>query len=158
MKWGGVVQIKTRFRGRSEHSLDSKGRLSFPSRFRDVLSQFESEELMVTNWGKHSRVYPVSEWEQLETNLLAKGKEQPELGSFVRNVITGVNECSLDKQGRLLLPQQLRNEVNLRKDVVIAGMIDWVEIWDKDAWNAERQKAQANFDNDQKKMTNLGMF
>jgi len=155
---GGVVQIKTRFRGRSEHNLDSKGRLSFPSRFRDVLSQFESEELMVTNWGKHSRVYPVSEWEQLETNLLAKGKEQPELGRFVRNVITGVNECSLDKQGRLLLPQQLRNEVNLRKDVVLAGMIDWVEIWDKDAWNEERQKAQANFDSDQKKMTNLGMF
>lgn len=152
------MQIKTRFRGRSEHILDSKGRLSFPSRFRDVLGQFESEELMVTNWGKHSRVYPMSEWEQLETNLLAKGKEQPELGRFVRNVITGVNECSLDKQGRLLLPQQLRNEVNLRKDVVLAGMIDWVEIWDKDAWNEERQKAQANFDSDQKKMTNLGMF
>ncbi len=152
------MQIKSRFRSRSEHSLDSKGRLSFPSRFRDVLRQFESDILMVTNWGKHLRVFPVSEWETLETNLLAKGKEQPDLAPFVRLVVSGVNECCLDKQGRLLLPQALRNEVNLNKDVVLTGMLDWVEIWDKDAWNIEHQTAQANFENYQSKLSNLGMF
>lgn len=113
---------------------------------------------MVTNWGKHLRVFPLAEWETLETNLLAKGKEQPDLASFVRLVVSGVNECSLDKQGRLLLPQALRNEVNLHKDVVLTGMLDWVEIWDKDAWNIEHQTAQANFESYQNKLTNLGMF
>lgn len=138
--------------------MDSKGRLSFPSRFRDVLHQFESEILMVTTWGKHLRVFPVSEWETLETNLLAKGKEQPDLASFVRLVVSGVNECSLDKQGRLLLPQALRSEANLCKDVVLTGMLDWVEIWAKDAWNVEHQSAQANFESYQNKLSNLGMF
>lgn len=152
------MHIKSRFRSRSEHTLDSKGRLSFPSRFRDVLRQYESELLMVTAWGKHLRAFPESEWELLETKLLTQGKEQPGLASFVRLIVSGVTECSLDKQGRILLPLTLRNEVNLRKEVVLTGMLDWVEIWDKDGWIAEHQSTQANFENFEEKLSKLGIF
>ncbi len=152
------MQVKSRFRSRSEHTLDSKGRLSFPSRFRDVLRHFDSEILMVTTWGKHLRAFPVSEWEQLEEKLLTKGKEQEGMASFVRLIVSGVNECSLDKQGRLLLPQALRNEVNLQKEVVLTGMLDWVEIWGKDAWINEHEATQANFENFEDKLAKLGIF
>lgn len=152
------MQIQTRFRSRSEHTLDSKGRLSFPSRFRDVLRQFDSEILMVTTWGRHLRAFPVSEWELLENKLLSQGKEQPGMASFVRLIVSGVTECTLDKQGRLLLPQPLRSEINLRKEVVLTGMLDWVEIWDKDAWNAEHQATHANFENFEEKLSKLGIF
>ena len=139
------MTIKSRFRSRSEHSLDTKGRLNFPSRFKDVLRQYDSEILMVTAWGKHLRAFPVSEWEILETKLLTQGKEQPGLASFVRLVVSGITECTLDKQGRILLPLSLRSEINLKKEIVLTGMLDWVEIWDKDAWIAEHQATQANF-------------
>lgn len=152
------MQIKSRFRSRSEHTLDSKGRLSFPSRFKEVLRQFESEVLMVTAWDKHLRVYPVTEWELLETKLITQGKEQPGMAKFVRLIVSGVTECSLDKQGRILLPLSLRNEVNLRKEVVLTGMLDWVEVWDKESWIAEHQSTQANFENFEEQLSKLGIF
>ncbi len=153
-----MLSIKNRFRGRSEHVLDGKGRLNFPSRYKDVLRQYESDVLMVTTWGKHLRAFPVTEWEILETKLITQGKEQPGLVSFVRMVVSGVNECTLDKQGRILLPQSLRTENNVKKDVVLAGMLDWVEIWDKDAWITEHQSTQANFDNFEEKLAKLKIF
>jgi len=67
--------IKSRFRSRSEHTLDDKGRLNFPSRFREVLRQYESETLMITAWGKqHLRAYPLVAWDILENTLLTEGK------------------------------------------------------------------------------------
>ncbi|MBU1137784.1 MAG: division/cell wall cluster transcriptional repressor MraZ, partial [Proteobacteria bacterium] len=137
--------IKSRFRSKSEHSLDSKGRLNFPSRFREVLSQYGSEALMITTWGKHLRAYPVSEWEIIEDKLLDQGKEQPRLASFIRLVLSGVTECNLDKQGRILLSAPLRSETQIGKDVILTGMRDWVEIWDKEAWQAEVQATRENF-------------
>ena len=77
----------SRFRGRSEHALDIKGRLNVPSRFRDVLAQYDSEELMVTSWGAHLRIFPVSQWELLENKLLTNGREQPGLTGFIRLVV-----------------------------------------------------------------------
>ena len=68
--------LRGRFRSRTEHALDEKGRFNFPSRFRDVLRQCDSEILMVAPWNKHLRAYPVAEWEALETKLLTQGGGQ----------------------------------------------------------------------------------
>lgn len=154
----GDGPIKKRFRSRSEHSLDVKGRLNFPSRFKEVLREYGSEVLMITNWGKHLRAYPVSEWEIVEDKLLNQGKQQPRFGSFVRLVISGVKECELDKQGRVLLPPSLRSEVNLEKEVVLTGMLDWVEIWSKDAWVAEHQATKDSFDDYAESLAELGIL
>ena len=156
-RWG--LDLKSKFRSRSEHSLDAKGRLSFPSRFKDVLRQYESDVLMATAWGKkHIRIYPVSEWEILETKLMTQGKEQPGMGKFVRLIVSGVTECALDKQGRILLSASLRNEVSLQKDVILTGMLDWVEVWDRDNWIAEHQTTQENFEDFEDKLSSLGIF
>ncbi len=155
----GDCVIKNRFRSRSEHVLDDKGRLNFPSRFRDVLRQYESETLMVTSWGtKHLRAFPLSEWEILETKLLTEGREQKGIASFVRYVVGGVTECSLDKQGRILLPHALRVDANLRKDIVLTGMLDWIEIWDKEAWAKENDTTRESFEAFDETLARLGIF
>lgn len=150
--------IKSRFRGRSEHTLDPKGRLNFPSRFKDVLQDFESETLMVTSWGEHLRVFPASEWQIFEDKLLSKGREEPNLSSFIRHVVSGVTECSLDKQGRLLIPVSLRSEVSIARDVVLNGMLEFVEIWDQQAWLVEFRKTRENLAQYGESLAKLGIF
>lgn len=168
VKWVNVVTefsvmakketIKKRFRSRSEHTLDQKGRLNFPSRFRQVMQTYDSNDLMITVWGDHLRAFPLAEWERLEDKLLTQGREQPGLASFVRMVVSGITECSLDKQGRLLIPVSLRNELKIEREVILTGMLDWVEIWDKDRWLVENQAARDNFDSFEDSLAKLGIF
>ena len=155
---GGEQIIKSRFRSKSEHSLDAKGRLNFPSRFRDVLAQYGSGTLMIVPWKKHLRAYPVSEWEVIEDKLLDKGKEQPQMVSYIRWVLSGVTECSLDKQGRILLPATLRSELHIGKEIFLTGMRDWVEIWDKEAWHHEIKTTRENFDSFDEGLARLGIL
>lgn len=154
----GARMAQSRFRSRSEHTLDAKGRLNFPSRFRDVLRQYGSDILMIAPWKTHLRAYPLSEWEILETKLRTEGGEQPGLGSFVRYVVGGVAECSLDKQGRILLPLELRKDAVLSKEVVLTGMLDWVEIWDKKAMQIETQTTRDDFEGHEASLAKLGIF
>lgn len=150
--------IKGRFRSRSEHALDAKGRLIFPRRFREVLAQCDSETLMVAPWKTHLRVYPITEWEALETKLMTQGGGQPGIESFVRYVVGGVVECNPDKQGRILLPTDLREDAGLAKEIVLNGMLDWVDIWDRDAWIAEKQATRNDFEDHKISLSNIGMF
>lgn len=168
--WGkgeSTLHSKGSFRSRSDHTLDSKGRLSFPRRFRDVLNYLHTDILMVTAWGNHLRAFPLEEWEKLEAKLLEENREQRKLGegkerrkrtNLVRFVLSGVNECCLDKQGRLQLPQSLRNEAKLEKDVVLTGMIKWVEIWNRDAWQEEHAASQENFEDFVDDLAELGIL
>jgi len=148
----------SRFRSRSEHTLDTKGRLNIPSRFRDVLQDHNNEQVMVTNWHKCLKAYPIKVWERIETTLLVQGKKQPGMDSFRRYVISGVSECTLDKQGRILLPPTLRTDFDLKKDVVLNGMLDHFEIWDKTAWEKERKLTRDKFPDFEQSLSVLGML
>ena len=150
--------IKSRFRSRSEHALDPKGRLNFPSRFKDVLKHYGSETLMVTSWGEHLRAYPASEWQLIEDKLLSKGREVPDLSEFIRYVVSGITECSLDKQGRLLIPVSLRSEVGITREVVLNGMLEFVEIWDQETWMSEFRKTRKNLAQYGDSLAKLGIF
>ncbi len=156
---GGERGIVQRFRSHSEHSLDPKGRLNIPTRFRDVLrEQYGSEMLMVTQWQKCLRAYPVSEWETLEETLLAQGKNQPDFGRFVRYLIAGVAECGVDKQGRILLPPALRSSFNIDKDVVVVGMLTHFEVWEKGAWEEETRHTRETFGDFSAGLSALGIL
>jgi MraZ protein len=113
---------------------------------------------MVAPWNKHLRAYPVAEWEALETKLLTQGGGQQGIASFVRYVVGGVAKCVLDKQGRIRLPADLRTDANLEKDIVLTGMLDWVEIWDKTAWYAENQTTRDNFEGHEESLSKMGIF
>ncbi len=136
----------SRFRSKYDHTIDEKGRLSFPSRFREVLREYESEILIAIPWGNHLRAYPLSEWESLENKLQAEDRDQSEdLDKILRYFESESFEIVVDKQGRILLPPALRTELGLKKDIVLIGMIDRVEIWDKDVWNVERKVGREHF-------------
>ncbi|PHR30501.1 MAG: division/cell wall cluster transcriptional repressor MraZ [Desulfotalea sp.] len=146
---------RARFRSKTEHNLDAKGRLNFPSRFRDVLRELGPDQLMIAPWNDHLRAYPLAEWERLETILLEQGAE---LGDFVRYVVGGVVECTLDKQGRIILPPALRTAVDLGQEVVLTGMLDWVEIWNKETWDVKAATTRENFAEHKAKLAKLGIF
>jgi MraZ protein len=158
---GGMwsAMISSRFRSKYDHTIDEKGRLSFPSRFRDVLRQYESEVLIVILWDNHLRAYPESEWEAIEDRMEAKDREQPEdLDKTIRYFESEIIECVLDRQGRILLPPGLRAELGLKKDIVLNGMIKWVEIWDKDIWYEGRKIGREHFDEHKKSIRKMGII
>lgn len=150
--------LKSRFRSRTEHALDTKGRLNFPRRFCDVLEQLDSQILMIAPFKTHLRIYPLEEWESLETKLLAKGGEHPGLGNWVRYVVGGVVESTLDKQGRVLISQSLRADAGLVKDIILNGMLDWVEIWDAGAWAVEHQATREGYEGFAESLAKIGIL
>jgi len=154
----GVGRMTLRFRSRSEHMLDDKGRLSIPTRFREVLRETGTETLVITNWQQCLKAFPVSEWERLEAKLLGEGRSQPGLAEFVRYAISGVSECPLDKQGRVLLLPSLRTQFGIEKEVVLNGMLDHFEIWERAAWQQVTQRSLENFDSYKQGLSNLGIF
>jgi len=122
------------------------------------LREVYTESLIVTNWQKSLKAYPVAEWEILEEKLVTVGRMQPGFADFVRYVISGVTECSLDKQGRILLPASLRSEFGISKQVVLNGMLDHFEIWDKTAWQNEVRRTRENFASFSEGLSSLGIL
>ena len=117
-----------------------------------------TESLVVTNWEKSLKAYPVAEWEVLEEKLITQGNTQPGFGDFVRYVISGVTECTLDKQGRILLPASLRSEFGITKDIVLNGMLQHFEIWDKTAWQNEVRRTREDFSSFRDGLSSLGIL
>lgn len=148
------------FRGRSEHVMDEKGRLSIATRFRDVLRKQYDERLMVTPWQSCLRAYPLPQWEKLEMRLLSESeaKRPPGWLKLVRYMIGGVVECALDKQGRVLLPPNLREGCGLQKEVVVSGMITYFEIWDKATWEQINKPSAEDFANFEQALLEIGLF
>jgi MraZ protein len=138
--------------------LDTKGRLNIPSRFREVLQELYDETLIVTNWQKSLKAFPVPVWQDIEEKLVGEGRNQPGLGDFVRYVISGVTECTIDKQGRILVPGSLRTEFGIGKDVVLNGMLDHFEIWALGAWQDETRRTRENFGNFEQSLSSLGIL
>ncbi len=149
---------ENRFRSRSEHNIDGKGRLNIPARFRDILHREYDDKLIVTNWHKCLKAYPFKVWEEIESTLLSQGKKQPGMDAFIRYVISGVTECPVDKQGRILLPATLRTDFTITREVMLNGMLDHFEIWNKAEWDSETQRTRENFQNFESSLSTLGIL
>jgi len=145
------------FRGRYEHTIDSKGRISVPAKFREVLNKRYDDRLVITHYDRCLVAYPYEEW----TNLEEKQKSLPELKketkAYLRFFYSSGVDCVIDKQGRLLIPQTHRDYASLQKEVILVGMGTKIEIWDKQHWQEEFRKAQENFDQVSEAITTLGM-
>ena len=147
------------FRGRSEHTLDGKGRLNIPARFRDVLrDQYRDERLMVTPWKKCLKVYPLAQWEKMELTLLRRLQEQTDMGKMIRYMIGGVEECGLDKQGRILLSTKMRLDCGIQKDVVVSGVLSYFEILGKATWEQDNLPSEDDFDKFEKSLMASGLM
>lgn len=158
MSEAGRTDSVPRFRGRSEHTMDEKGRLNIATRFRDVLQQQNEGRLLVSPWKTCLRAYPLPDWEKVEATLIAEGGKHPQQIQLMRYVIGGVVECSPDRQGRILLPPNLREECGLKKDVVVNGMITYFEIWDKGTWEQVSRPSSEQFAAFEQTWLELGLF
>ena len=135
-----------RFRGRFSHSLDAKGRLSIPVRFREILKARSVSTLFVTNAVDHLVVYPSDEWERVEEKVL-DGSIIPHSHAegFMRYFIASAAEVSPDSHGRILLPAHLREEAGLDREVVVLGALNYFEIWNPERLETWCQQARENF-------------
>ncbi len=135
------------FRGKFKHSLDEKGRVSLPSRFREVLRvRYGTENLIITNMPECLVVYPMAEWKKLEERLLNLPFGMRESREFLRYFLGSAEECEPDKQGRILIPQSLREEIAIEREVILLGMLTYFEIWHPKALEERFRKIKENFD------------
>ncbi len=146
------------FRGQSDHSLDGKGRLNIPARFRDVLGGYQDDSLMVVPWKDCLKAYPTAEWEKLEATLRNKAREQPAQLKTIKYMIGAVTLCSLDKQNRILLSPKLRAGGFITKEVVLSGVLEYFEIWDKTTWEQNHKPSADEFDNFDKAILEWGLL
>ncbi len=124
------------FRGRFEHTIDAKGRLSIPAKFREVLGgEYDSRLIVTTNDGCLV-AYPYKEWLVLEEKLASLPRMKNKTMNVLRHFYSGATDFTIDKLGRILVPQALREYAGLNKDVVLIGLMQQFEIWDKDAFAA----------------------
>jgi MraZ protein len=127
------------FRGQFTHAIDEKGRLSIPAKFREGLR--EEKTLVLTGAESYLTAYPLSEWRAIEDRLRANPKFKREQRDFLRFVYSSAEDVDLDGQGRILIPQGLRQRAGIGRDVIIIGMMDTIEIWDKVRWEAKLASA-----------------
>ena len=118
--------------GEYEHSIDAKGRLIVPAKFREQLGM----EFVVTK-GIDGCLYgyPLKEWGEVEEKFRERGSMDKDSRKFARFFFGGAASCEVDKQGRILLPATLREFAGLKKEVVFAGNLNHIEIWDAAKWN-----------------------
>ena len=122
------------FIGEYSHTIDAKGRLIVPSRFREQLG----DEFVVTKGLDGCLfVYENSEWKSFEEKLKELPMSHRDTRKFARFFLAGASQVEVDKQGRILIPAKLRKSAGLEKDLVFVGMINRVEIWDKDTFEAQ---------------------
>ena len=117
--------------GEYSHSLDAKGRVIIPFKMREQLG-----ERFVVSKGLDGCLFafPTAEWEKFEGKLQMLPLTNKDARKFSRYFLSGAAEVELDKQGRALLPQSLREAAELEKDIVLCGVGNRIEIWDKKKW------------------------
>ncbi|MEA2083242.1 MAG: division/cell wall cluster transcriptional repressor MraZ [Thermodesulfobacteriota bacterium] len=134
------------FRSHSDHSLDGKGRLNVPTRFLEVVRRHFDDVLMVLPWEDCLRVYPKPVWKKFEVTLSEKIKEKPEQKKMMEHMIRVVTPCPIDKQGRILLSPKLRAIFDIKKDVVLSGVLRYFEIWNKSTWEEKQKPTRDEFE------------
>lgn len=143
------------FMGRFEHSIDAKGRLSIPSKFRETLGERYDARLVLTAYDGCLRAYPYAEWQVLEEKVAALPEFNKDTMFFLRYFYSSATECAIDRLGRILIPQTLRDYAKLEKDVVLLGAIKRIEFWSKAGW--ERNSSAVTSEEIVSSMQRLGL-
>lgn len=142
------------FIGEYSHTMDAKGRLAVPVKFRHLFS----EGAVVTR-GLDSCLflYPQKEWQVLAEKLATLPLSQANTRAFARLMLAGAMEVSLDKQGRLMIPEYLRSYASLKKSIAVTGLFNRLELWDTNSWQDYRQGTEQNSGAIAEALNNLGV-
>ena len=138
------------FRGVNSISLDSKGRIAIPTRYReDLLARCAGRLIMTVDRDHCLLLYPLPEWELIESKLVRLPSFNAKTRRLQRLLIGHATECDMDGAGRILLPAPLREFAALDKDIMLIGQGNKFELWNQDTWNERRTEWLAATDNDE---------
>ncbi|HAH96121.1 MAG TPA: cell division/cell wall cluster transcriptional repressor MraZ [Firmicutes bacterium] len=142
------------FMGEYLHALDAKGRLIMPARFREELG----EKFIITRGLDHCLfVYPLGEWRVLEEKVKALPTAKADARAFVRMLFSGAVEAELDSQGRVLVPQNLRDHAAIEKELFVIGVSTRIEIWGKERWENYAAEAEESYEEIAESIVSLGI-
>ena len=140
------------FIGEYSHNLDVKGRLIIPSRFRDEL---HASFMLSRGLDGCLTIYSLDQWYKIFEEIEKLPFTNKDKRNYVRVLTSNASECTLDNQGRILVPSNLASSVGIKKECVVVGANDHVEIWDKEAWDNYYDEASKNFEEVAENLSNL---
>ena len=140
--------------GQYEHTIDAKKRLALPAKFRGELG----DKIIITRGIEGClAVYTETEWKIMSDKLATLTISQAEARSFTRMILAGAMEVTLDKLGRILVPDYLKDYAGLKKNVVVCGLSNRLEIWDSEKWETYKKEAEKGGDEIVSKLGGLGI-
>jgi len=143
----GPTGVEPVFYGEFQHTIDSKGRLIIPSRFRDVIVVRKLGQLMICRGlDRCLFLFGEQEWRTFEDRLSSLPLERSVARRFTRSLFSGAAQCDLDKQGRIMIPPPLRDHAKLDGEVVVVGVFNRVEIWNKSLWTEYQTESSEKFE------------
>jgi MraZ protein len=142
------------FIGEYSHNLDDKGRLAVPKKFRVALSK---GAVVTRGLDNCLFLYTKEEWKKLADKLATLPFSQANARAFARLMLAGAMDVSLDKQGRIILPEYLRTFGSLKKEIIVAGLYNRLELWDSRKWAEYSLKAEKNSNQIAEQMGELGV-
>lgn len=143
------------FIGEYQHSIDLKKRLAVPSKFR---SELKNKVVVTRGLDKCLFIYPMKVWEELANKLGTLPVGESGTRSFIRLMLAGAVDVEVDKQGRILIPDYLKDYAGLGKNVIIAGLYNRLEVWDEVKWNEYKKNAEKNTDEIAEQLGKLGVY
>ncbi len=165
MKWA-KYQIEGRlssreesvFRGHFRHTVDPKGRLSIPAKFRELLGDGFGDKLVIAPNGRGALdVFPERNWKELEERVNRLPKLDPHRRQFQYQYLSKGQDVTLDPQGRIQIPLDIRQSESLAKDVIIIGMQERFEVWNSDRWTHYERDKTAPIDELWEKLADKGV-
>lgn len=129
--------------GQYEHTLDTKGRVIIPAKFREELGD---KFVLTKGLDNCLFVYSLQEWSYIEAKLKVLPLTKKDARAFTRFFLAGAIECEIDKQGRILIPANLREHARIEKDVIFIGVSTRVEIWSKEIWDEYSRNTDVSYE------------
>ena len=146
------------FRGRFEHAIDAKGRVSLPARYREALAGLQEEILVATTSDEPClRAYTLQAWREFEEKLAQRPQSNQSVRRLMRHYVGNAQECSIDGMGRVLLAPALREYAGIQKDVVFLGQVRFIEIWSLERWEQVQGQLLERLPDDLKVLADLGI-
>jgi MraZ protein len=146
------------FRGRYPATVDAKGRVSIPARFREVLGRYEGRDLVLVPDGECLEVYPLPEWERMEAKLREQSRFNSEVREISRLYVSRAKDATLDAAGRILLPPDTRRDSRLDRNVtIVGGGLDKFEVWDRERFEDYERTGQPKLPSLYDKLSQLGV-
>ena len=135
------------FYGEHDHTIDRKGRLIIPSRFREVMKEHYTERLVATRGlDRCLFLFPEDEWRTQESRFRTLSFTKQEARKFNRLFFSGAAELGCDRQGRVLIPPYLKEYAGIKRDVVVVGVSNRIEVWDKEEWKKFYEQGKDSYE------------